>query len=106
MYSSDPAATGTGHKSNLRVELAHDEAAVRASQQLRYRIFAEEMGARVQIGPECTEHDRYDRHCHHLLVRESDSGRVVSSTRILTGKSAQRSDVKFRKSGYSFRFVL
>ncbi|MEZ5476313.1 MAG: GNAT family N-acyltransferase [Thiolinea sp.] len=35
------------------------------------------------------DRDHYDPYCHHLLVRERDSGRLVGSTRMLTTANAR-----------------
>lgn len=55
------------------------------TQQLRYRIFAGELGATIDGG---IDHDQYDPFCRHLLVRETATGKVIACTRILTGDRA------------------
>lgn len=79
-------------KSNNRlyVELAASDADIRASQELRYRVFAEELGARLPTADQGIDADRFDRHCQHLLVRETDSRRIVGSTRLLTDELAMK----------------
>ena len=78
-----------GLNPRLQVGLAHDPAVVRAPQQLRHRVFVQEMGARLPTGPKGIEKDRFDSYCHHLVVRDVTSGDVVSSTRILTRELAR-----------------
>lgn len=73
----------------LHVELAANGAELREAQALRYRVFTEEFGARLQGAEEQLDRDLYDPHCHHLLVRERDSGEVVGCTRILTDQRAR-----------------
>ncbi len=73
-----------------RVEVASDEAAVRASQQLRYRVFAEEMGAHLHTRIDGLDYDEIDDYCDHLLVRESETGAIVACTRLLTDIQAAR----------------
>ncbi|MEZ5535673.1 MAG: GNAT family N-acyltransferase [Thiolinea sp.] len=81
---------GHGHRHPpLSVELARTPEDVRASQLLRYQVFAREQGATLESGAEGLDRDYYDKYCHHLLVRETDSGRVVGSTRILTTPNAR-----------------
>jgi len=84
---SIPAKT---NPTQLSVELAATQDDLLASQRLRYRIFAEEQGAILPTASEQLDYDHYDPHCHHLLVRELNSGEVVGSTRILTQSSAQQ----------------
>lgn len=74
--------------SSLSVELAGSRADIIASQRLRYQVFAVEQGARLPTAAEKLDYDYYDDFCHHLLVRERNSGDVVASTRILTDTSA------------------
>ena len=71
------------------VGFAHTEAEVLETQQLRYLIFAGELGAQIDGGAEAADRDRFDPHCQHLLVRESASGQVIACTRILTDSGAR-----------------
>ena len=75
----------------LRADVARDEADIMASQRLRYQVFAEEMGAELsQASVICgLDQDRYDRYCHHLLVRDTQTGAAVASTRILLDQQAR-----------------
>lgn len=74
---------------SLSVELTSSPEAIKAAQQLRYQIFAEEMGAAVQGQNEGLDRDHYDDYCHHLLVRDRRTQAVVGCTRILTQKNAR-----------------
>ncbi len=101
----NPLDSRSGGK-NLSVELASAVEDIIASQRLRYEIFAREMGADLGAQAEATglDHDRFDDHCHHLLVRESHSGEIVGSTRILTDQQAEQvggfySEGEFHLSG-------
>jgi putative hemolysin len=74
----------------LFVELASSESEVREAQALRYRVFGEELGAKLKQGPSGLDVDELDDYCHHLLVRDRRSGEVVGCTRILTDRNAAR----------------
>jgi putative hemolysin len=74
----------------LFVELAAGREAVREAQALRYRVFGEELGARLKHAPAGLDADEFDDHCHHLLVRETKTGAVVGCTRLLNGRDARR----------------
>lgn len=70
---------------------------VRAAQRLRYRVFVDELGARLTppIGtPPGHDADVFDRFCEHLIVRTSDSehypGQVIGTYRVLTPWAALR----------------
>jgi putative hemolysin len=74
----------------LFVELAAGPDAVREAQALRYRVFGEELGAKLKAGAPGLDVDEFDEHCRHLLVRETRSGRVVGCTRLLGGADARQ----------------
>jgi putative hemolysin len=74
----------------LSVHLARCEAEVLEAQRLRYRVFAEELGARLPSANEGIDRDPFDAWCEHLLVTEEDTGEVVGTYRILTGETANR----------------
>ena len=82
----------------LEVRLAETEAEVEAAQQLRYRVFYEEMSAipSLQMRAEGRDFDRFDDFCDHLLVvdREEldDEGQpsVIGTYRFLRSDDAAR----------------
>jgi len=76
-----PGAGTVGADSDLVVCLAETAADVRAAQRLRYRVFADELGARLPDARDGIDRDRLDRFCDHLLVR--DGARVVGTYRML-----------------------
>src|SRR5262245_6059706 len=89
MAVNQPRARETSSK-HLAVALAANIHEVREAQRLRYRVFAEEMGARVPGREQGIDCDIYDAYCHHLLVRDTESGEVVGTYRILPGTQARR----------------
>ena len=74
----------------LSVSLARKESEIVEAQRLRYAVFAGEMGARIETARPGVDHDRFDPHCEHLLVRDEDSGEVVGTYRILPPRNAHR----------------
>jgi len=81
------ATTGAGR---FAVGFARGASEVREVQRLRYRVFAEELGARLQTPEPGIDADLYDAHCEHLLVRDRASEQVVGTCRILTPERARR----------------
>ncbi len=74
----------------LQVELALNQEQIDACFRLRYRVFVEELGAKIDCAlPLGLESDHFDDYCHHMLVRDLDSGEAVACTRILTDTQAQ-----------------
>ncbi len=74
----------------LHVGLAQCASEVREAQKLRYRVFAEELGARLECREPGVDHDLYDPFCEHLIVRDEANGRIVGTYRILAPEAAKR----------------
>ncbi|MFC4004700.1 GNAT family N-acetyltransferase [Prauserella oleivorans] len=66
---------------SLRV--AHDQDEVLAAQRLRYRVFAEEMGAHLDSPEPGLDIDHYDQFCDHLVVTDDGTGEIVGTYRML-----------------------
>ncbi|MFZ5697287.1 MAG: GNAT family N-acetyltransferase [Pseudomonadota bacterium] len=60
-----------------------------AAQRLRYRVFTEEYGARFD-GISGIDRDRFDKHCRHVVVKDTLTGQVVGYTRVLTDERARK----------------
>lgn len=91
-------AAGFG-KPELFVGLARDEEDVRAAQRLRYKVFAEEMGAQLHSDMPGLDVDPFDTFCRHLIVRDrrhGEHGEVVACMRVL-----QDTDARVAGSFYS-----
>ncbi|MES0875148.1 GNAT family N-acetyltransferase [Sinimarinibacterium thermocellulolyticum] len=72
----------------FEVRFAATPEEVLATQKLRYRVFAGELGAQIDGGADGVDHDRFDPFCEHLMVVQPDTGRIVACTRILTDRRA------------------
>ena len=90
----------------LRVEFASSADMVREAQALRWRVFAEEFGARLSSPVPGLDVDRYDPHCEHLLVRNAASGEVVGTYRILSGKRSLDAGGFYSESEFDLTRVL
>jgi len=77
-------------KPRLSVRLAENQDEVLAAQKLRWRVFADEMGANLPSRTPGVDQDIYDPYCEHLIVREENSDRVVGTYRILSPEGARR----------------
>lgn len=60
------------------------------AQRLRFKVFAEEMGARLPNRASGLDCDDFDAICEHLIVRHSATGRVVGTYRLLPPEAARR----------------
>lgn len=77
-----------GHR--LQVGFARTAQVRRAAQALRWRVFAEELGARLPSREPGIDEDEFDAHCEHLVVREEGSGEVIGTYRLLAPEAARR----------------
>lgn len=82
----------TGQPSTIRrslsVGIAQTEREIHEAKKLRYRIFADELGANLPTRTPGVDHDIYDPYCEHLIVRDENSGAVVGTYRILSPEKA------------------
>lgn len=74
----------------ISVGWARHQDEVRQAQRLRYRIFAQEMGARLDTWIPEHDVDIFDEYCEHLIVREQATGEVIGTYRVLTPAQAAR----------------
>ncbi|NMG28888.1 GNAT family N-acetyltransferase [Aromatoleum evansii] len=75
---------------SLHVGLATCETEILEAQKLRYRVFADEMGARLPSRTPGVDRDIYDPYCEHLIVRDESAGRIVGTYRILSPAAARK----------------
>ena len=74
---------------SLSVGLAISEREIVSAQKLRYRVFAEELGASLNPRTPGVDQDIFDPYCEHLVVRDESSGQVVGTYRILSPEKAK-----------------
>ncbi len=77
-------------KRRFQVGLARDRSEVREAQRLRWQVFAEEMGARLESRVHGLDIDLFDPWCEHLIVRDLAREEVVGTYRILAPDAARR----------------
>ncbi|MFZ9099608.1 MAG: GNAT family N-acetyltransferase, partial [Burkholderiaceae bacterium] len=75
--------------SNLVVQWANSDALVLAAKQLRYRVFHQELGAHLSGGQPGLDHDEFDNYCKHLVARDTQTGEVVGTYRLLEPSQAK-----------------
>lgn len=87
-------------RAGLRVSWARHNDEIRQAQRLRFKVFAQEMGARLNTSLPGHDVDLFDNYCEHLLVRDEVTQEVVGTYRLLTPAQARRvgstySDLEF-----------
>ncbi len=96
----------TPHKRRFEVEVAADAATVTAAQALRYRVFAEEMGAVLHSPIPGLDVEELDVYCDHLIVRETGTGAIVATTRLLSDTGAERAGRFYSEGEFHLDGVL
>ncbi|QWE13568.1 GNAT family N-acetyltransferase [Polynucleobacter sp. AP-Titi-500A-B4] len=72
-----------------KIEWASSVNEIKEAQRLRYKVFAEEMGANLAENSEGLDIDEFDAYCDHLLIRDQDTLKVVGTYRVLPPHKAQ-----------------
>lgn len=93
-------------RSTLSVSVAATENEIRECQDLRYAIFAGEMGARLSSLIPGTDIDSFDAHCNHLMVKDSNSGKVIATTRLLTNDGAATAGGFYSETEFDITSIL
>ena len=75
-------------KRGLELAFARSRSDILDAQRLRYSIFAEEIGANLSSRTPGVDQDIYDPYCEHLVVRDTQSGDIVGTYRILSPENA------------------
>jgi putative hemolysin len=96
----NPVPVAPMERGGLTVSWAKHADEIRQAQRLRFSVFAEEMGARLNTTSPGHDVDLFDNYCEHLLVRDQFTKEVVGTYRLLTPAQARRvgstySDLEF-----------
>ena len=97
---------------DLWIRLAETPAEVAASQELRYRVFCEEMDAKPsrEMAVVRREFDSFDEFCDHLLVFDETKGQgaeaVVGSYRLMRRSAAARRGRFYSSDEYDISVLL
>jgi putative hemolysin len=67
----------------FQISWASNANEIKEAQRLRYKVFAEEMGANLPPNLENLDIDEFDAYCDHLLIRDQESLKVVGTYRVL-----------------------
>ncbi len=83
-----PQLLGKTKRAPFKTSWAMHEDEIKEAQRLRYKVFAEEMGARLPENAEGLDVDEFDAYCDHLLVRDTETLRVIGTYRVLAPHKA------------------
>lgn len=96
--------------SGFTVSFARTPSEIREAQRLRYKVFAEEMGA--VIAPSYDDEGRpidadiFDRYCDHLIVRDNASEQVIGTYRLLPPHAAKKVGAYYSESEFFLTRLL
>jgi putative hemolysin len=62
---------------------------IKEAQRLRYKVFAEELGANLPFNSNGLDIDAFDAYCDHLLIRDQETLKVVGTYRVLPPHKAK-----------------
>lgn len=109
LQPSNGALNNAKSKNNSKrfsVRLAENSQEIEQCLRLRYRIFAQEMGARLSSNIEGIDKDRFDEFCKHLMVFDHDTGKVIATTRLLVSEDAKKSGYFYSETEFDLELVL
>lgn len=85
--------------------VAMNESTLEEVYALRYRVFAQELGARLKCEGDL-DMDELDPYCDHLVVRDNGTGAVVGGTRLLSDRAAERLGYFYSEKEFDLGAVL
>ena len=97
VYAVSPSGTGTA---------ADSEALIKEAQALRFRVFAKEMGAKLETESEGLDYDEVDSYCDHLIVYDNSINKIVGYTRLLSQQQADQLGRFYSESEFNLDQVL
>ncbi|MGY8524121.1 GNAT family N-acetyltransferase [Paracidovorax citrulli] len=95
-----PSTASTDAAPALSVAWARHQDEVVEAQRLRYKVFAEEMGARLSSSTPDLDVDMFDAYCDHLIVRDQATLKVVGTYRVLAPHQAKRIGCLYSESEF------
>lgn len=90
----------TSVSSNYVTSIADTEEQIRAAQRLRYRVFADEMGVRLDTPLSGHDVDDFDDLADHLIVTDTTTDEVVGTYRLLP---PERAEVSYSETEFDLR---
>lgn len=92
--------------SPLIARITDDPKEIQQALALRYRVFAEGMGAQISGHEVGIDQDAFDDVCLHLIVKDVLNDRVVGYSRILTNELAQQAGQFYSQTEFDLRQIL
>lgn len=105
------AGAPLGRIGSLEVRLARNEAEIAAAQEVRYRVFYDELGAGKDRARDRRDADRFDPLCDHLLVFDTglcgpEHRRIVGTYRLLRQETADAAGGFYSEDEFELRRLI
>jgi putative hemolysin len=97
-------ALSAGSAARFCAEFTRSRRDVIRAQRLRYRVFSQEYGASFRA-PFGLDRDHFDKHCLHLVVRDTATGELVGYTRVLTREASVAAGGFYSESEFELDMV-
>jgi putative hemolysin len=105
--NSAPAVhTNTTKQSPISLSWARHQDEVREAQRLRYKVFADEMGATLKPSQEGLDIDIFDDFCEHLIIRDTETLKVIGTYRVLPPHQAKQMGCFYSDSEFDLRSLM
>ena len=88
------------------VFIAEDEYTKQLCYKLRYNVFAEELGAEIVIENNAMDKDRFDNHCHHLVVYDNKTNEIVATTRLLDNDGRKETGMFYSETEFDISNIF
>ena len=105
-FTAPPLVSVLGRIGTMEVCLAQTEDEIESAQQLRFKVFFDELGAKGSATMEQRDADRFDPVCDHLLVYDTSIAgpkhkQIVGTYRLLRSERASETGGFYSASEYS-----
>ena len=94
------------HRQSLFVSIASSEEDINQCLTLRHRVFACELGAQLESRHAGLDYDYFDAYARHLMVKDTRTGRVIATSRLLSSKTARLSGSFYSETEFDLHKVL
>ena len=96
----DVSTSVSPSSAKLTVSLATTQEEIREVQRLRYKVFIETLNLSALANPDGLDSDAFDAYCDHLIVRDTNTLRVVGTYRVMSPDAARRMGQYYSESEF------
>ena len=92
-------------RNSLSVSLAKTSEEIHRCLRLRYEIFAEEMGAKLDSLVHGLDYDYFDDFARHLMIMDTTTGTLVGTTRLISSEAARQAGAFYSETEFDMSAV-